>query len=1279
MRRSLFAAIALTLAATVSGAEDWPQFRFDAARSGYTSEDLPSDLTLRWVHKPRQPPDPAWVGQDTRLPFDHAYHVVVSRGSVFFGSSADCKVYALDAATGLERWSSYTEAPVRFAPAVWEGRVYVASDDGSLYCFEAETGQLAWRRPVAPGRDMLLGNGRLISRWPVRGAPAIADDVLYVAAGIWPSEGIYIQALNPETGDPIWLDDLAGYIEMDQPHGGARAKSGLSAQGYLTVAGDALLIPTGRATPAVLDRADGRLRYFHLQEYSGRGGGPYVTAVGDWHFSELDAFLTDDGRRLARGIPSIAMAAHPEWVIYAQGQEIKGVGRERLFVEKDGVDKRGNPIKTHALSGHEWVIACPGAVGRSLIGAGNTVSAGVIGGAGGSASHQVVVADIPRREVVSVLDVDGLPLGLAAADGRLYVSTDKGTIHCFAAGGEGPGAVREQPASTPDAPPSSTDETYAGAAEEIIRQTGVTKGYCVDMGCGDGSLAHELARRTDLCIYALTPDPTMASAARERLTAAGLYGTRVTVLERDLSDTELPNFMANLVVSAESVRTGRAPGSPEERRRLQRPYDGAVCLGKPGKMNVAKRGPLEGAGEWTHQYASAANPGASTDEVVRGPLGMLWFADNTLEMPSRHGRGPSPLFWNGFLFVEGIDGLRAFDAYNGTLIWEYPLPGILKAYDQEHLNGVAITGSNICIADGSLYVRVDDRCLRLDAMTGGMIAEFRAPPKPDGGAGKWGYIACDDGILFGSAYNEEHQVVYAFGKSDMSRLFSESVLLFALDAKTGEPKWTYEPEASIRSNTVAVGSGRVFLIDRPLAVRDRSKDDKTEHPPGKLVALDARTGDVLWTAADDIHGTMLALSEEHNVLLMAYQATRFKLNSELGGRLTAFGALDGARLWDVKEPYATRPLISGRTIYAQPGAWDLLTGARRDFNFTRSYGCGILAGSKHLLAYRSATLGYWDLTSSHGTENYGGIRPGCWINALPVGGLLLVPEASNRCRCSYLIKATIALQQHGVRAPTIVPAAASSNQPINVTLAAESPRAEIRYTLDGSSPTQRSPRYSGPIEISETCELSARVFHDGVPGPVSTGKLTIDPDIIPLAGEAWQVHDTPGGGPPNSNWVVADGIATELSNHYKGSASEPDPAMERPGTFRAYGPGASFADGELALDIASADDDGIGVAFRFQDPQRHYLFSMDKQRAFRILARKSGDAYEVLAQNAKGYRANRWYEVRIVLQGAKISVYVDGELDLEVVDETFPKGAFALYSWGSTGAKFRNVKWRSAE
>jgi len=155
---------------------------------------------------------------------------------------------------------------------------------------------------------------------------------------------------------------------------------------------------------------------------------------------------------------------------------------------------------------------------------------------------------------------------------------------------------------------------------------------------------------------------------------------------------------------------------------------------------------------------------------------------------------------------------------------------------------------------------------------------------------------------------------------------------------------------------------------------------------------------------------MLAASEKHNVLLMSYQPTRFRLDSELGGRMTAFSTGDGRRLWDIRADYQSRPIINGQTIYAQGGAWELLTGKAVPFDFRRSYGCGILASGTHMLLFRSATLGYYDLSGAKRTENFGGARPGCWINAIAAGGLVLVPDATAGCGCSYVNKAWFALQ-----------------------------------------------------------------------------------------------------------------------------------------------------------------------------------------------------------------------------------------------------------------------------
>ena len=1277
----LMLSISILAAPAQATDQGWPQFRADGARTGYTADPVEADLHLQWIHRPVHAPRPAWVGPDTRMPFDYAHFAVLGDGRVYFGSSVDGRIYALDIETGRTLWAFPTEGPVRFAPLFHGGKVFAVSDDGHLYALCAETGALIWKRRGGPADERILGNGRMISRWPVRGAPALVDGRLYDCSGIWPSEGILLRARDPDTGEVIWMNDTAGYIAMAQPHGGAFAQSGVSCQGYLSVAGDDLLMPTGRAVPAGFDRATGAFRYFHLQGYSQRPVSPFIALVDGITFNKRDIFRSEDGRIVSAGIGATALAAFPDLVVHATGQEIRALPRPGFIVENEVLDRKGNKTTRIEPAEPVWNVTCPYALDEVLIGAGRSIFAAALKG-------RVLGLDRDARVLRLDVAVDGRVLCLAAAEGRLVACTDRGTLYGF-----GPEPVdRTRIVMPPVRPPQRVADTVETAAQRILAETGITEGFALDLGCGDGSLARELARRTDLHVIAVTDDPAQAARARATLAECAFLGDRVTVIEAPLNRTGLPDYFADLVVSSRALAVGADAVPEAERSRLLRPCGGRLFLvrcdagesEKLGGIVQETRGPLPGAGEWTHQYADPANTNCSADTRVKGPLGMLWFTDNDLFMPSRHGRGPAPLYRDGRLFVEGLDGLRCLNAYNGRVLWNYPLPEILKPYDQEHLNGAAITGSNFCLGGDRVFVRWEGRCLVLDGATGKVRAEHPAPADPDGAPGTWGYIAYEDGILFGTLFDRSHVVRHAYIKSDMSELFSESTLLFAMDPKSGKILWSRKPEHSIRNNSIALSAGRLAYIDRPKAPGDRGGNEKPPHPSGALIVLNARTGKRIWTENNEVFGTMLAVSQPHDLLIMAYQPTRFRLPSEKGGRMAAFDLKTGKRIWDEAADYASRIILNGDRIYAQPGAWDLRTGKKLDFAFSRSYGCGILVGSPNLLAFRSATLGYRDLSNDHGTENYGGIRPGCWINILPVGGMLLMPEASNRCVCSYLIKATVALKQHGLRAPAIEPPGGAYPSPVMVRLTGPTKDCEIRYTLNGTPPVATSPRYEGPIPVKGKVRVKARALtKTGAPSMVSEAFFLADASVLPLNDPAWAVHDPPGGNPPKSKWVVEQGVAKELSNLFQGSASNPDPGMDRPGSFRIFEKKKNLGDGVYHLELSTSDDDVFGVTFRWKGPERYYLFAMDRQRGFHVLARKDGKDYRVLASNKKRYDSGHWYDLEVKLDGPRIEVWLDGEKDLEAEDPTaaggWTRGAVGLHAWGCAGAQFRFVRWISTQ
>ncbi|NQV36108.1 MAG: PQQ-binding-like beta-propeller repeat protein [Phycisphaeraceae bacterium] len=1033
----------LLLMAQTLQASDWPMYRADAARTGYTSDPLPARLKISWVRKADHAPQPAWSGRDTRMPFDLTFQPVASGGLVFFGNSVDGTVYALNGKTGREQWRFVTEGPVRFAPAIWQDRLFVVSDDGVLYCLAAGDGTLIWKKRGGPNPDMVWGNDHLISRWPARGGPVIKDGIVYFGAGIWPSEGIYLVAVEASTGRTVWVNDSSGDMMLEHPHGGNLARSGVSIQGYLAVAGQSLVVPTGRATPAVFDRGSGDFRYFRLQEYgfgwgARKGAGPFVSVIDeDLFLVEDDVFQTADGLFLERGLPVSSCAILPDMLVFTRGHEIRALKKSSLWIEEE--DPNGVPVSKLSFDNLAWSITCPNPVGTTEIRA--TLSNEtpewpqatevtnpplVVGGSTivmATLNNKVVTVDMTSRAIVTTVELDGLGLGLAIADQALYVSTDKGTIYCFVSA-ENETPVPLDASHTPTDPqpvsPYRDSEAYARAAREILNEADLRQGYCVDLGCGDGGLAYALARASQLHIIAIDEDPRQVALARQKLSEAGLYGDRVTVLQRDLANSGLPARFARLVVSGRSVTDVEHVTPAEEIGRLLNPYRGVALIGASGSFQRTVAQAPAHAGEWTHQYADAANTLCAGDGLAQGPLKMLWFKDFGVQMPSRHGRGPAPLCKNGIMIVEGMHGLMGVDAYSGRRLWYYALDTILGPYDQEHLVGTAGTGSNMCLAADSVFVRQGTRCLRISMKTGTLIREYAMPDNE----GVWGYIACSGGVLYGTSADRTHVVRQLFRNlSTMKDLLSQSRSLFALDIETGKPLWVYKARASLRHNAIAIGHGRLYLVDKAKQVVDLpapSADEDPESLPAQqpqvsaLLCLDAVTGEILWEKSDDIYGTTLAVNSNHKVLLMSYQYAQrsFQLPSEKGDRLTGFRTTDGQRLWDTEARYISRPIINDSTIYAQPYAYDLLSGIRHasfKIEGRQPGGCGPMSGSTNLLLYRSGTLGYIDLLTNSATQNYGPVRPGCWINAIVAGGLVLMPDATDRCTCSYLIKASIAL------------------------------------------------------------------------------------------------------------------------------------------------------------------------------------------------------------------------------------------------------------------------------
>ena len=244
------------------------------------------------------------------------------------------------------------------------------------------------------------------------------------------------------------------------------------------------------------------------------------------------------------------------------------------------------------------------------------------------------------------------------------------------------------------------------------------------------------------------------------------------------------------------------------------------------------------------------------------------------------------------------------------------------------------------------------------------------------------------------------------------------------------------------------------------------------------------------------------------------------------------------------------------------------------------------------------------------------------------------------------------------------PTGRNRREAVSVRLSTPSDRASIHYTLDGSEPTTDSPVYVDPVRLFGRTVISARAFPYGVPGPVSVHHFAFDPFAIPLVGTQWETW-----GAEDSAWAFKHGVLRQRTNAGFTRASSRDDGAAYYGTMRIYG-GTVGDDGELRVRLRAEDRDAIGVAFRFQSLQQHYLFHWDRVSKIRSLIRRNGDEYVCLDRDDVPHERSRWYDVNVVLDGPRIAVHVDGEEVLSAVDATYPGGTFALHAVRCTNADF---------
>ena len=182
---------------------DWPTYRSDNERSGFSNQDLKKDLGMAWEVKLTPP-----------------LSTTTSAAGLTFVSEVDKHtLHAFDSATGKEAWHFIAGGRIDSPPTIWNGRVFFGGKDGHVYCLRAKDGALVWDFQAAPGK-LSHGAWEMVeSVWPVHGSVLVENGIVSCVAGrsCFLDGGLWFYRIDAKTGEMKFKEN---YDDRDPETGG---------------------------------------------------------------------------------------------------------------------------------------------------------------------------------------------------------------------------------------------------------------------------------------------------------------------------------------------------------------------------------------------------------------------------------------------------------------------------------------------------------------------------------------------------------------------------------------------------------------------------------------------------------------------------------------------------------------------------------------------------------------------------------------------------------------------------------------------------------------------------------------------------------------------------------------------------------------------------------------------------------------------------------------------------------------------------------------------------
>lgn len=358
----LIASIALMYWATVSSAADWPLFRGNAQMTGTATAKLPDQLEERWAFKCK----------------DSIESAPVIRDGIVYVASMDKHLYAIELATGKEKWKTKL-SNMKAAPAIQGGRIYIGDIEGKLHALELATGKLIWSFEM---------NAEITA-----GANFYKDDILLG------SHDSTLYRITPE-GKKVWE------FKIDGPVNGSAAVVG----DRTFVAGcDSILhvvdVNTGKSLGTVDLGGQAAATAAIGEDFAFVGTMANQVVAVDWkQFKKVWEFEAKQ-----RSQPFYSSAALTEKLVITASRDKKIYGLDR---------SSGRQI---------WSFITEGMVDASPVVVGSRVYVGSL-----SSTGEFYVLDVNNGKLVQEIVLDGAVTGsVAVGSDCVLVGTEKGTLYCL--------------------------------------------------------------------------------------------------------------------------------------------------------------------------------------------------------------------------------------------------------------------------------------------------------------------------------------------------------------------------------------------------------------------------------------------------------------------------------------------------------------------------------------------------------------------------------------------------------------------------------------------------------------------------------------------------------------------------------------------------------------------------------------------------------------------------------------------------------------------------------